>query len=77
MLGAAGIYILRQRKKNILITQQLQALHNQLMGEALSSPCIIDEKHPLLEHIERISYDKKYEIKKENLSFKQVSFLNL
>lgn len=77
LLMVAMIFIVKQRRKSRLQEQQLQALYNQLMGndahEYLTQP--LDPKHPLHERVEQLPYDRRFEISKEKLVFKQVSYL--
>uniref|UniRef100_F1KRI3 receptor protein-tyrosine kinase n=1 Tax=Ascaris suum TaxID=6253 RepID=F1KRI3_ASCSU len=74
LLMVAMIFIVKQRRKSRLQEQQLQALYNQLMGndahEYLTQP--LDPKHPLHERVEQLPYDRRFEISKEKLVFKQL-----
>ncbi|VDM25103.1 unnamed protein product [Toxocara canis] len=74
LLLVAMIFIVKQRRKSRIQEQQLQALYNQLMGtdahEYLTQP--IDPKHPLHERVEQLPYDRRFEINKEKLNFKQL-----
>uniref|UniRef100_A0A0R3RUZ7 receptor protein-tyrosine kinase n=1 Tax=Elaeophora elaphi TaxID=1147741 RepID=A0A0R3RUZ7_9BILA len=67
------VFVLKQRRKSKRQEEQLRALYNQLMsestGEYRDGP--IDLKQPLHERVEQLPYDRRYEISKDKLFFKQ------
>lgn len=68
------VFVLKQRRKSKRQEEQLRALYNQLMSESNreyhDGP--IDLKQPLHERVEQLPYDRRYEINKDKLFFKQV-----
>ncbi|VDK80072.1 unnamed protein product [Litomosoides sigmodontis] len=67
------VFVLKQRRKSKRQEEQLRALYNQLMSESnreyRDGP--IDLKQPLHERVEQLPYDRRYEINKDKLFFKQ------
>ncbi|VDP11829.1 unnamed protein product [Onchocerca flexuosa] len=74
LLLLALVFLLKQYRKSKRQKEQLRALYNQLMsesnGEYLAGS--IDLKQPLHERVEQLPYDRRYEISKDKLSFKQL-----
>ncbi|CAG9531660.1 unnamed protein product [Cercopithifilaria johnstoni] len=73
LLLLAFVFALKQRRKGKRQEEQLRTLYNQLMresnGEYHDGP--IDPKQPLHERVEQLPYDRRYEISKDKLFFKQ------
>ncbi|KAM3725697.1 Tyrosine-protein kinase [Dirofilaria immitis] len=73
LLFLALVFLLKQHRKGKRQKEQLRALYNQLMSEAngeyLAEPT--DFKQPLHERVEQLPYNRRYEINKDKLSFKQ------
>ncbi|KAL3982584.1 Protein tyrosine kinase family protein [Acanthocheilonema viteae] len=74
LLLLALVFLLKQRRRGKRQEEQLRALYNQLMsesnGEYHDGP--IDLKQPLHERVEQLPYDRRYEISKDKLFFKQL-----
>lgn len=68
------IFVLKQRRKSRRQEEQLHALYNQLMSESNAEyhDGPTDLKQPLHERVEQLPYDRRYEISKDKLFFKQV-----
>uniref|UniRef100_A0A915PIB6 receptor protein-tyrosine kinase n=1 Tax=Setaria digitata TaxID=48799 RepID=A0A915PIB6_9BILA len=73
LLLPALVFLLKQHRKGKRQEEQLRALYNQLMsvssGGYLAGPT--DLKQPLHERVEQLPYDRRYEISKDKLVFKQ------
>lgn len=76
MLLLALVFLLKQRRKGKRQEEQLRALYNQLMSEPSGEyhDGAMDLKQPLHERVEQLPYDRRYEISKDKLFFKQVLY---
>lgn len=74
LLFVALVFLFKQRRKGKRQEEQLRALYNQLMSEPNGEyrDGSIDFKQPLHERVEQLPYDRRYEISKDRLIFKQV-----
>ncbi|VDN92528.1 unnamed protein product [Brugia pahangi] len=73
LLLMALLFLLKQRCKSKRQEERLRALYNQLMSESNGEyhDGSIGLKQPLHERVEQLPYDRRYEINKDKLFFKQ------
>nr|CDP90746.1 Bm5314, isoform l [Brugia malayi] len=73
LLLMALLFLLKQRCKSKRQEERLRALYNQLMRESNGEyhDGSIGLKQPLHERVEQLPYDRRYEINKDKLFFKQ------